>query len=91
MLCLFRVTNNRRHNVNTKVEICVVCTYIGRIFGIYIYMSYVYAYVIEGRVKYVFYPPPLFCPTKFVKSSDQCTEKKATAGEKILGSFFFKN
>ena len=32
-------------------------------------------YVIEGRVKYVFYPP-LFCPTKFVKSSDQFSERK---------------
>ena len=46
------------------------------------------AYVIERRVKYIF--TPLFCPTIFVKSSDQCFEKKATAGERIFGSFFSK-
>ena len=36
-----------------------------------------YAYVFEGRVEYVFTPPPLFCPTKFIKSSDQFSERKA--------------
>ena len=44
----------------------------------------------RGEGKVCFYPPPLFCPTKFVKSSDQCVEKQHGAGEKVLRSFFSK-
>ena len=32
----------------------------------------------------------IFCPTNFVKSSDQCFEKKPAAGENILGFLFIQ-
>ena len=41
-----------------------------------------------GRV--CFLPPPLFCPTKFVKSSDQFFERKAHRRRKNFEVTFFK-
>ena len=87
--CVFPV---RIHWIHLKIPIISwsnKCLTFAKLFG-HIFSPIPFESIRYRGVGRVCFLPPLFCPTKFVKSSDQFFERKARRRRKNLEVHFFK-